>query len=364
MNTKQSTFQPLAQDIVTTEEEAARLSMPPLIVVETVERHLDEHGIGSGPLNIDPIGEGQSNATFRIRREGADVILRRGPRPPLPKSTHDMVREARMQTALAESGFPVPNIRAVYAKDDLLGVPFYIMDHLDGDVVTSELPGRFGSTEHRRALVVETIETLAHLHSLDVDQPHLTKLGRPDGYLKRQVAMFTKLWPQNTQRDIPLVNELSKWLSTNLPTTQRHGVIHGDYRIGNLMFAPEARPRVRAVLDWEMATLGDPLADLGYLVATYATPEATPTVMELTTVTREPGFPSRAELVELYAQSSDLDLSTLHWYQALALWKAAIFCEAIYTRWLNGERPDDEDFGRSLENGVPELLESAWAFTR
>lgn len=364
MNTKQSTSQAPAQDIVTTEAEAATLSMPPLIVAETVEGYLDEHGIGSGPLNIESIGEGQSNATFRIRRNAADVILRRGPRPPLPKSTHDMVREARMQTALADSGFPVPNIRAVDTDDDLLGVPFYIMDRLDGDVVTSELPERFRPTERRRELVVETVEILAKLHALDVEQPHLAKLGRPVGYLERQVAMFTKLWPQNTQREIPLVNELSTWLSDNLPTTQRHGVIHGDYRIGNLMFAPEARPRVQAVLDWEMATLGDPLADLGYLVATYASPEATPTVMELTTVTREPGFPTRTDLVELYAQHSDLDLSNMHWYQALALWKAAIFCEAIYTRWLNGERPDDEAFGRSLEDGVPKLFESAWAFTR
>lgn len=352
------------QDIVATEAEAAALSMPPLIIEETVEKYLDEHGIGSGSLTIDPIGEGQSNATFRIRRGDADVILRRGPRPPLPKSTHDMVREARMQTALAESGFPVPNIRAVHTGGDLLGVPFYIMDRLDGDVVTSDLPARFDPAAQRQELVVETMETLAHLHSLDVSQPPLEKLGRPEGYLERQVGMFTKLWPQNTQREIPLVEELSAWLATNLPATQRHGVVHGDYRIGNLMFTQDAQPRVQAVLDWEMATLGDPLADLGYLVATYAAPEARPTVMELTTVTRETGFPSRGELIELYAENSDLDLSNLHWHQTLALWKAAIFCEAIYTRWLKGERPDDEDFGSRLEDGVPELLESAWAFTQ
>lgn len=353
-----------AQDIVATEAEAAALTMPPLIVEETVEKYLDLHGIGSGPLVIEPIGEGQSNATFRIRREKADVILRRGPRPPLPKSTHDMVREARVQTALADSGYPVPHIRAVHTEDDLLGVPFYVMDRLDGEVVTSELPERFEPLERRRALVVEAVDTLAHLHSLDVGQSPLKRLGRPEGYLERQIGMFAKLWPQNTQRNIPLVGELSTWLSDNLPQTQRHGVIHGDYRIGNLMVSRNDQPQVQAVLDWEMATLGDPLADLGYLVATYATPGAMPTVMELSTVTREAGFPSRAELVELYAQKSNLDLSSLHWYQTLALWKAAIFCEAIYTRWLRGERPDDEGFGRRLEDGVPELLDSAWAFTR
>lgn len=364
MSSSASTHAQTARDVVSTETEAATLSMPPLLVEETIRQYLDDHSIGSGPLSIDPVGEGQSNATFRIRREGADVILRRGPRPPLPKSTHDMVREARVQTALADFDFPVPNIRSVYTEDDLLGVPFYIMDRLDGDVVTSKLPERFEPVDRRRTLVERAVATLAQLHSLDVSQPSLADVGRPNGYLERQVNRFTKLWPQNTLREIPLVDRLSTWLSDNLPATQRHSVIHGDYRIGNLMFAPEEQPQIQAVLDWEMATLGDPLADLGYVVATYATPGVQPTVMELTTVTREPDFPKRHDLIELYSQDSDLDLSELHWYQTLALWKSAIFCEAIYTRWLKGERPNDKDFGRRLENGVPELLESAWEYTK
>lgn len=352
------------QDVVRTEADAASLAMPPLIVVDTIRDYLDEKGIGTGDLQVDRIGEGQSNATFRIRRESADVILRRGPRPPLPKSTHDMAREARVQTALADSGFPVPRIRAVYTGDDLLGVPFYVMDRLDGDVVTSELPLHFDTVENRKGLVEQTVQTLAQLHSLDVNEPELAKLGRPEGYLERQVKRFRQLWPQNTQRDIPLVDELGAWLAKNIPTTQRHSVIHGDYRIGNLMFAPGHQPRVQAVLDWEMATLGDPLADLGYLVATYASKEARPTVMELTTVTRGDHFPNREEIVKLYAAHSDLDLTDLGWYQVLALWKAAVFCEAIYTRWLNGEKADDEDFAAALKAGVPELLQSAAELTR
>jgi aminoglycoside phosphotransferase (APT) family kinase protein len=351
------------RDIVDTAAEAARLAMPPLIVTDTVQDFLDGHGIGTGPLAIDRIGEGQSNATFRIQRDGADVILRRGPRPPLPKSTHDMAREARVQTALAASGFPVPRIRAVETDESLLGVPFYVMDRLDGDVVTSHLPPRFDTAEHRRALVEETVATLAHLHSLDVTTPELSPLGRPDGYLERQVRRFRQLWPQNTRRAISGVEQLGQWLAAHLPRTQRHSVIHGDYRIGNLMFSPHARPTVQAVLDWEMATLGDPLADLGYLVATYASSEAQPTVMELTTVTRGEHFPDRAEIVDLYARHSDLDLSDLRWYEALALWKAAVFCEAIYTRWLDGEKGDDTDFAAELEQGVPDLLDAALELT-
>lgn len=346
-------------DVVDTVAEAAALSVPPLIVTETVRDFLDAESIGAGPLRITRIGEGQSNATFRIQREDADVILRRGPRPPLAKSTHDMVREARVQTALSTCGFPVPTILAVHSTDDLLGVPFYVMERLDGDVVTSRLPKRFDTPERRHGMVDAAVDTLAQLHSLDVTRSPLAELGRPEGYLTRQVERFTQLWPNNTLRDIPLVNELGRWLAQNEPVTQRHSVIHGDYRIGNLMFAPQDEPRVQAVLDWEMATLGDPLADLGYLVATFSAPDARPTVMELTTVTQSGDFPSRDDLVERYAHSSELDLSDLNWYQVLALWKASIFCEAIYTRYLKGESPDDESFSRSLKHGVPDLLDSA-----
>ncbi|MDR8018387.1 phosphotransferase family protein [Nesterenkonia aerolata] len=353
-----------AQDVVATEEQASALSMPPLIIEENLRSYLDTEGVGSGPMEIERIGAGQSNVTFRVRREGADVVLRRGPRPPLPKSTHDMVREARVQTALAGAGFPVPNLRCVETDTAVLGVPFYVMDYLDGDVVTSVLPERFQPSEHRHHLVKSAVETLGQLHSLDVRQPPISELGRPDGYLRRQVKRFSELWPQNTTRDLPIVEELGTWLEKNRPQSQRHGVIHGDYRIGNLMFAKEDKPRVLAVLDWEMATLGDPLADLGYLAATYATCESGSTVMELTSVTRDHGFPTRDELIELYAENSSLDLSELHWYEVLALWKAAIFCEAIYTRWLKGERADDAQFSRHLESGVPDLLEAALQRTR
>ncbi|WGH82951.1 phosphotransferase family protein [Auritidibacter ignavus] len=350
-------------DIVDTPDQAGQLAEPPLLIRSTVEDYLDQSGIGSGPLTITRIGEGQSNAIFRIQREGADVILRRGPRPPIPRSTHDMIREARVQSALATRGFAVPTIRAVEKSGDLLGVPFYIMDTLDGDVITSELPQRFDSEHARREIAFAAVDTLQQLHSLDVSTEPLSSLGRPEGYLERQIERFTQLWPQQTQREIPLVHELSRWLAQHLPTTQRHSVIHGDYRIGNLMYSPATTPEIQAVLDWEMATLGDPLADLGYFAATYASGSDSPSIMELTPVTRQPGFPSREDLIARYNTESSLDLSELNWYQALALWKSAIFCEAIYTRFLNGEAPEDPTFASSLEHGVPALLESAHQFT-
>jgi len=136
-------------------------------------------------------------------------------------------------------------------------------------------------------------------------------------------------------------------------------VVHGDFRLGNLMYAPEAPARVVGLLDWEMSTVGDPLADLGYLTATYADPGGAPTPLELSSVTRNPGYPTSQDLAEHYGARTGLDLTPLPWYQALALWKSAIFCEAIYTRWLKGERPHDTEFGPTLEAGVPRLVESA-----
>lgn len=351
-----------ATEIVATAEQARSLAMPPLLIIDEVERFLDAWHLGSGPSEVVRIGEGQSNVTYRIRRDGADLVLRRGPRPPLPPSTHDMIREARMQSVLAAEGFPVPRIRAVCEDDGVLGVPFYVMDHVDGLVITDQLPETFSAPEDRAGLSATLVDTLVRLHAVDVSHPEVSSMGRPQGYLERQVRRFGDLWEVNSTRHIPLVGRLGSWLAENRPQTQAHAVIHGDYRMGNLMFAPGRPPRAAAVLDWEMSTLGDPLADLGYLSATYAEPGEDSTVLELTSVTRCPGFHTRDELIEAYAARSSLDLSPLPWYQALALWKAAIFCEAIYTRWLRGERPEDTDFASQLETGVPRLLEKAQDF--
>lgn len=346
-------------EVVATSSEAAALDQPPLIVLEPLEHYLDELGLGTGPVDWQRIGEGQSNVTFRIRRDGADVVLRRGPRPPLPKSTHDMVREARLQRAVSSAGIPVPTIHAICEDESILGVPFYLMGHLHGEVVTDKLPAQLAGDADRARVATATIDALVALHGLDVTAAPLSTYGRPDGYLERQVRRFRSLWSQNSRRTLPDIDLLGDWLAEHLPPSQRAAVVHGDYRIGNIMFAPDAPVRVLAILDWEMATLGDPLADLGYFAATYVVPGGVATPMDLTTVTREPGFPSLDELIERYRAQTQLDLTDLHWYETLALWKASIFCEAIYTRWLDGERPNDITFGPALEDGIPAMLEVA-----
>jgi aminoglycoside phosphotransferase (APT) family kinase protein len=333
-------------------------SDPGVLDVGVIAAYLDAEHLGEGPVEAVRIGEGQSNVTFRLRRGSRSFVLRRGPRPPFPPSAHDMVREARILRALGGSGYPVPRVLSVCTTDEVIGVPFYVMEHLDGDVVTDVLPERFRSAEGRRQFVFSAVDALVQLHALPLEGD-LAAIGRPDGYLSRQVERFHALAHRDPVRDLSDLDPVGTWLQQNLPRESGSSIVHGDFRLGNLMFARDDAPRVQAVLDWEMATAGDPLADLGYLVATYAQSDSPPTVMELTPVTRGAGFPTRNEIIARYGERSGRATTDLDWYQALALWKSAIFCEAIYARWLRGERPDDHSFGPALEQGVPDLLRAA-----
>lgn len=355
----QTQMTPDGVEVVATAVEARTLTSPPLLILDVVTAYFDEQGLGTGPLAWERIGDGQSNITYRIRRSGQTYVLRRGPRPPLPRSTHDMVREARIQQLLYAEGVLVPQILAVCADESLLGVPFYVMSFLDGVVITDAAPPALDTIEQRGATSRAVVDTLAQLHRVDVTRPELSALGRPDGYLERQIRRFSGLWETHTTRHLPMVANLAEWLESNRPEPQGVSVVHGDYRLGNLMFSNSAPTSVAGILDWEMATLGDPLADLGYLAATYSEAASAPTVMELTPATRRPGYWSKAQLVERYAEQTGFEMTALPWYQVLALWKSAVFCEAIYTRWLKGERPEDKVFGPSLETGVPRLLQQA-----
>jgi aminoglycoside phosphotransferase (APT) family kinase protein len=342
-------------DVVDTPAEAAALPLPPLVVRRPLEAWLDAHGLGRGPLAATRIGAGHSNATFLLVRTGERVVLRRPPRPPLPPSAHDMLREARVLGAL-EGRARVPRVLAVCCDEDVLGVPFYVMEELAGHVVTDELPATLGTPAARRELGHDLVDALAELHAVDVASAGLSDFGRPDGYLERQVRRFVALWEHNATRELPLVGELASRLAAALPAPGGACVVHGDYRLGNAMLDPE-RPRVLALLDWELATLGDPLADLGYLVATYTDGASPRTVLDLSPVTSSAGFPSRAELVERYAERSGRDVAALAWYETLALWKAAVFCEGLYGRYLRGETADP--WTASLGEGVPGLLHAA-----
>lgn len=352
-------------EVAQTRAEAEAMELAPLLVVEPLKEYLAAKGIideVSAELSWRRIGEGHSNITYVMNSGERRFVLRRGPRPPLPPSTHDMLREAKIQKILSVHDVKTPNILDVCEDESILGVPFYIMDFLDGSVITDTIPPAFDNAVTKPTIAFATIDALAQLHGVDVSKGDVATIGRPDGYLERQVQRFAGLWPAVSQRVLPEVDELAEWLRDNLPNTVNNAVVHGDFRIGNLMFNPEpdasGAANVQAILDWEMATLGDPLADLGYFLVTYSHGDSHPTPLDLTPVTRSPEFPSRQDLAERYAQKTGADLSALPWYRTLALWKAAVFTEAIYTRYLRGERPEDE-FVSALETGVPLLLEEA-----
>lgn len=347
-------------DIVDTPTEAEALESPPLLVLDPLADFLDTHGLGAGAPVATRIGEGHSNVTYLLEREGGRrFVLRRPPRPPLPPSAHDMLREARIQLALDRAGVRVPHVLAVCADESVLGVPFYVMEYLEGAVVTDSLPSELDAPAERRRIADELVDALTEIHAVDWKACGLGDFGRPAGYLERQVRRFSDLWEMNATRELPPVAELAAWLDANRPESVDATVVHGEYRLGNVMLSTSPPARILAVMDWELATIGDPLADLGYLVATYAEESSPRTPLELSPVTRGEGFPRRAELTQRYAQKTGRAVEGLSWYEALALWKAAVFCEAIYGRFIRGELGPVDPFASSLETGVPKLLEAA-----
>jgi aminoglycoside phosphotransferase (APT) family kinase protein len=349
-------------DIVETASDAGGLAKPPLIVLERVRAFLDEHGLGSGALVARRIGEGGgSNFTFLLERDSGRYVLRRPPRPPLPPSAHDVVREARLQLALRVAGFArLPNIVAVCEDESLLGVPFYVMDELEGVVPTDELPPGLETESSRRALGDDLVDALVEIHAADVTTPGLSAFSRPGSYNERQVRRFAQLWEINKTRELPVVGDVGERLAAAIPEPLPSTVVHGDFRLGNTMVAPGDPTRIEAVLDWEMGAIGDPRADVGYLLATYSEPGGPPNPLGTSPVTSFPGFPSRSDLVERYVAASRRDVEPLAWFEALALWKAAVFCEAIYGRFVRGELGAEDTRAARFEQGVPYLAEAAF----
>ena len=335
--------------------------LAPLIVEENVEAFMDAHGLGRGSVTATRIGDGGgSNFTFLIERGGERFVLRRPPRPPLPPSAHDMVREARLQQAIRAAGFTrLAEIVAVCDDDSVIGVPFYVMRHLDGHVITQELPPGLEPAGARHALGLDLVDTLVEIHAADVSTPALAAFQRTGNYLDRQVRRFTDLWEINKTRELPHVDEVAHALAGHVPEPLAPTVVHGDYRLGNMMVAPGEPTRILAVLDWEMGAIGDPRADVGYLLATYSEPNGRSSPLGSTPVTAEPGFPTRTELVARYVERSGREVEPLGWFEALALWKAAVFCEAIYGRYIRGELGAEDTRAAIFEQAVPLLAETA-----
>ncbi len=346
-------------DVVDRLEDAAGLELAPLVVREPLEAFLDEHGIGEGRLEVERIGEGHSNITFLVRRGAARVVLRRPPRPPLPPSAHDVLREARLLRALEGTPVRVPRVLAVGDDEAVLGVPFYVMEEVHGSVLASSIPEPLDTPAERRRTSEELVDALAELHRVDWRACGLEGYGKPTGYLERQLRRFSGLWEHNKTRELDVVEELGAWLRDNMPESPEATIVHGDYRLGNVMMGDAVPAELVAIFDWELSTIGDPLADVGYLTVTWVEHDDPQDTMfaNLGAVTRREGFLTREGLIARYEERSGRSVAALNWYQALALWKAAVFMEGNYKRFQAGST--DDEYLALFDRGVPMLAEKA-----
>jgi aminoglycoside phosphotransferase (APT) family kinase protein len=348
-----------ADDIVETLAEAQDNRRPPLLVLEPLRRFLDEHSLGEGEILVSPIGEGHSNVTYLIERGGREMVLRRPPRPPLPPSAHDVLREARLLGALRDTPARVPEVLAVCEDPATIGCPFYVMERIEGEPIVSSLPAALDSPAERRLISEQLIDSLVEIHAVDWLAVGLEGFGKPTGYLERQLRRFGGLWELNKTREIPAVENVGRWLAEQMPSSGPATIVHGDYRLGNTIFAPKAPARLAAVLDWEMATIGDPLADLGYLCMmwTEAGDPGGGLREHVGKVTRAEGFLNRAQLIARYEERSGRAMSDIRWYTALAVWKSVVFMEGNYKRAVAGST--DDPYLKTFGDGVLELAERA-----
>ena len=333
---------------------------------DRVTRWLTEHIDGAvAPFEFDMIVGGRSNLTFTVTgADGTKYVLRRPPTGSVLATAHDMEREHRIIAAVGQTSVPVPPALGLCSDPDVNGAPFYVMGFVDGVVLDSIDKGRALTPEVRRSLGFDLIDVLADLHAVDVDAIGLGDLAKREGYVERQVKRWTTQWEKSKTRELPAVEEVARLLAARIPVQQSVSIAHGDYRFGNCLSDPE-RGKIAAVLDWELCTLGDPLADVGYLGVYWADPGATqtrpndPTGLE--------GFPRYDELLERYATRTGRDLSEIQYYVAFGSWRLAVISEGVYARYLHGAM-GNQDIGEEVlagfKAGTENLAESALAAMR
>jgi aminoglycoside phosphotransferase (APT) family kinase protein len=323
-------------------------------------------------VTVRRLAEGHSNLTYVVSVGGRELILRRPPAGPLLPTAHDVVREYRVLDLLARSDVPVrvPPVVAVCEDVTVLGAPFYLMERAAGVVIRDELPAWLDPPA-QHVLGLDLAAALAEIHRVPVAPFVAAGLGREGGYLERQLRRWVGqregieaavAATGGRARALPDYDAVRDWLRAHLPVEAEPAVVHGDYKLDNVVVAggrdsagDAGQVRVGAVVDWEMATVGDPRADLGYLLSFWREPGERYPLGDL--VTTGPGFPTRAELVEVWQQGTDRSAGDTTWFVTLAVWKLAVLLEASYHRHLAGST--DDPFFATLEQGVPDLLAHA-----
>jgi aminoglycoside phosphotransferase (APT) family kinase protein len=314
-------------------------------LVAWLRDHLPECGVPGLDVTRDPeiaqFPGGHSNLTYLVRFGDADVVVRRPPFGPLPPTAHDMAREFRWLSAMHRV-FPLAPRPYLLCEDlDIIGSVFYAMERRRGLVVRAEEPPMVANPAARRRISEAMIDTLADLHAIDVHAQNLAALGKPAGFVERQVRGWSERWHRSRTTPLPEMDALAEWLRDHLPADPPvPSVVHGDFKLDNVMLDPDDLGRIVAVFDWEMSALGDPLVDLGILLA-YWGPTAPPGQRDaLTTVTNRPGYLTSDEMVARYAARSGRDVSDIRYFEIFAVFKIAVVIQQIYYRYVHGQTTD------------------------
>jgi aminoglycoside phosphotransferase (APT) family kinase protein len=345
-----------------TEDEGTRDAAPPGLDAPGFAAWFVDHvAAARAPLRCSLIAGGHSNLTFRIEdAAGARFALRRPPLGTFPRSAHDVAREHRILSALQGSAVPVPKVHVLCTDPGVIGAPFYVMDFVAGTILdrASGVSAALPDAAARRAAALHLVDALAALHQVDVDAVGLGDLGRREHYLPRQLERLHSVWHQTKTRELPLIDSLHQRLAAHCPPQRRTGLVHSDFRFGNVVL--DASHRVAAVLDWELCALGDVLVDVGFLLDNWDEPgDAWPDVWMQPAPTRAGGFPTRSEIAARYAVRSGIDIGTLDYYRAFCYWRIAVIAEGIKRRYESGAMSSHTADSSELERRVRERAELA-----
>jgi aminoglycoside phosphotransferase (APT) family kinase protein len=309
-----------------------------------VERYLRDHigDLPEGELEVRQFPSGASNLTYLLKIGDWEGVLRRPPLGPVPPKAHDMGRESHVLARLHEA-YPLAPKPYFFCDDEsVIGAPFYVMERRAGVVVDDSFPeGVEPNPGLCRGMSRLVADPLAELHAVDPNEAGLGDLGRPEGFLERQVRSWIGRYDKAKTDEIAEVGPIVRWLADRIPESPEPTIIHNDYKLNNLILNPEDLTDVRAVLDWEMATVGDPLFDLAVSLSYWTEPTDPEDLKEvMPTVTSIPGFMTREEYMERYAKKSGRDLSDMHWYMVFGYFKLAVILQQIYARWKKGQTRD------------------------
>ena len=317
-------------------------------------------GADDRPLSAELIAGGRSNLTYGITDGVHEWVLRRPPLGHVLPTAHDMVREYRVITALGDTDVPVPRTYALCEDNDVNGAPFYVMERVHGRILRSGEDLAALTPDEAAACSRELVDVLARIHSVDYEAVGLGDFGHPDGFMERQLRRWGQQWERSKADDLPAIDDLARRLRNALPESGPPTIVHGDYRLDNTMLADGDAGRIAAVLDWEMSTLGDPLADVGLFLLYWGQSEAQ-IIATGQAIDEQAGFASRDEIVELYAKESGRPVDNLDFYVVFAFYKLAIIVEGIAARYRMGKTLGEgfEHMGQMVKSLVDEALEQA-----